>query len=230
MRAAWQAAAYFRGNPHLRGYALGKCLLDPAYPYLARSLKSAELPLLDIGCGAGVLAALLRVSGHRARITGIDPDREKISAATQALGPADCGFHVGDTGNLPPHCGDVVMLDVIHYVQPADRPHVLADIASHLAPGGTLYLRTTLRDDSWRYRVTRFEEWFVRASGWIPFVSAPFPGLLELQEAAGYAGLTLDCQPMWGTTPFNSHLLTMRRRELPVHGLESANCHRPTAK
>lgn len=211
MRAAWQAARYFRGNPRLRGYALGKSLLDPVYPYLARELATSERPLLDIGCGTGVLAALLRVTGFRASFAGIDPDHEKIAAARSALGGVGCLFAVGDTGNLPPHSGDVVMLDVIHYVVPAQRPQVVADVASRLAPGGRLFLRTTLQDGSWRYRVTRFEEWFVRASGWIPFVSAPFPTLTELQGAACSAGLAIECRPMWGCTPFNSHLLTLRK-------------------
>ncbi|GAB4172562.1 MAG: class I SAM-dependent methyltransferase [Terrimicrobiaceae bacterium] len=211
MRAAWKAAALFRGNPHLRGYAFGKCLLDPVYPFLARKLLTSGLPLLDIGCGAGVLAALLRVSGHRAAITGIDPDREKIAVANRVFGGLGCEFHVGDAEALPQHSGDVVMLDVIHYVAPEERQMVIADIGSRLAPGGTLYLRTTLRDESLRYRITRLEEWFVRASGWIPFVSAPFPSFSEIEEAADRAGLAIDCRPMWGRTPFNSHLLTMRK-------------------
>lgn len=202
-----EAAARFRRWKNLYYYAHGKMLLDPAYPWIAEELKNSRHPLLDIGCGAGHLTAFLRAAGHAAPITGVDVDVNKIAVAREVL--PDCEFLAADARELPAHSGDVVMLDVLHYFEPEVRHQLLAAIANRLGDSGTCHLRVTIRDGSWRFRVTRMEEWFVKASGWIPFASIGFPTRDELEESAAAAGLRFDIRPMWGWTPFNSYLATL---------------------
>jgi hypothetical protein len=91
------------------------------------------------------------------------------------------------------------------------RAAVIVSIGSRLAPGGRGILRLTLKDSSWRFAVTRFEEWFVRVSGWIPFRSVGFPSREEIESAARAAGLLARISPMWGMTPFNSYLVELEK-------------------
>jgi trans-aconitate methyltransferase len=204
-------AARYRRWPNLYYYAQGKLRLDPAYPFVAAALHGSDRPLLDIGCGMGLLAAWLRAHGHRGPIRGLDVDAEKVAVANDILAGEAAEFTAGDARHLPPHQGDVVVLDVLHYFPDSDQADLLRGIAAAVAPGGTAWIRVTLADRSWRYAVTRMEEWFVQASGWIPTSGWNFPTADEVAGPLTTAGLAVDARPMWGLTPFNSYLFTARR-------------------
>lgn len=212
MKPATRATALrYKAWPNLYYYAIGKLGLDPAYPVVARELSGSPRPLLDIGCGMGLLAAWLRAHGHCAPITGMDVDGEKVRLAQQLLGAESATFHTGDALGFAPHTGDVVMLDVLHYFSDDDQQRLLQKIADSLAPDGVALIRVTLADKSWRFRATQLEEWFVQASGWIPTSGWNFPTREEVGRPFRAAGFLEDARPMWGITPFNSYLFTFRR-------------------
>ena len=96
-----EASARYRQWPNLYYYAIGKIALDPAYPAVASILRGSQRPLLDLGCGMGLLAAYLRANGHRAPILGLDVDQRKIDVAQQVLGGTRQEFHAGDAMNFP---------------------------------------------------------------------------------------------------------------------------------
>ncbi len=209
--AARATVTRYKPWPNLYYYAIGKLALDPAYPAVARELAASPRPLLDIGCGMGLLAAWLRAHGHRAPITGMDVDAGKIHLARQLLGAENAIFHAGDALDFAPHSGDVVMLDVLHYFTDGGQQRLLQKIAGSLAPDGVALIRVTLNDKSWRFTATKMEEWFVHASGWIPTSGWNFPTRDEVGRPFRAAGFIEDARPMWGITPFNSHLFTFRR-------------------
>ncbi len=213
MNPAERAADRFRASRFLHGYAKGKATWDPAYPAVAASLQQSEFPLLDIGCGVGLLAAYLRESGCRQPILGIEPDVAKIRMATEqvANGYAQVEFRVGDARDLPEFSGDVVMLDVLHYMDAACQRSVLEGISSRIRPGGRALIRTTFRDGSWRYYATLLEEVFVRVSGWIRGGRCHFPTRDEVTAPFRGPEWQVSVTPMWGRTPFNSHLVVVQR-------------------
>lgn len=208
------AAERFRGHHRLYGYAKGKIAWDPAYEAVAVRLKDSQRPLLDIGCGVGLLAAHLRESGCEQPILGIEPDASKVELARRKVADYyhDLEFRVGSAENLPAFSGDVVMLDVLHYMAPEIQQAVLGSVAECLAPGDRALIRTTFRDGSWRYRATIWEEAFVRLSGWIRGGRCLFPTREEVSRPFLARGWEVRVEPMWGRTPFNSHLIEVRRR------------------
>ncbi|MCX6971600.1 MAG: class I SAM-dependent methyltransferase [Verrucomicrobia bacterium] len=213
MTAALRAAERFRRSRFLQGYCKGKATWDPAYPAVAELLRNSSHPVLDIGCGVGLLAAYLRESGCGQRILGIEPDAAKIQIATELVagGYPLLEFQTGDARALPDFSGDIVMLDVLHYM-PADvQRGVLEQIAARIRPGGRAMIRTTFRDNSWRYYATMVEEGFVRISGWIRGGACHFPTRDEV--AAPFQGpeWKVSVSPMWGRTPFNSHMVEIHR-------------------
>ena len=206
-----EAAGRYRSWPNLYYYAIGKIALDPAYPAVAKALRESTRPLLDLGCGMGLLAAYLRASGHRAPILGLDVDQQKIDVAQKVLSGNGERFRAGDAIDFPDHFGDVVMLDVLHYFDDEDQQRLLKKIAASIAPNGVALIRLALNESNWRFTATRMEEWFVHFSRWIPVQGWNFPK--REQVLMPFTGLDIesDVRPMWGLTPFNSHLFTFRR-------------------
>lgn len=207
-----EAAARYRRWPNLYYYAIGKMALDPAYSAVANALRKSAHPLLDLGCGIGLLAAYLRAQGHRAPILGLDLDEKKINVASQVLTGEGENFRTGDAMDFQEHCGDIVMLDVLHYFNDADQQRLLGRIAASLAPRGVALIRLALKESNWRFAATRAEEWFVHFSRWIPMQGWNFPAREEVLSPFARPGLESDVRPMWGWTPFNSYLFTIRRK------------------
>ena len=204
----------YRPWPRLYYYAGPKMRWDPAYPAVVRSLSGSSAPVLDIGCGAGLLAAYLRESGLKSPILGLEPCQEKIEIANKAIASAypDTVFTTGDARELPPHHGHVVMLDVLHYFSDAEQKAVLQAVCDRVAPGCYALIRFTAKDWSWRYIFTQIEELIVRGSGWIVGGKWNFPTRECVVDPFNEAGFVSTITPMWGRTPFNSYLGVFQRR------------------
>jgi 2-polyprenyl-3-methyl-5-hydroxy-6-metoxy-1,4-benzoquinol methylase len=193
-----------------RGYVRGKLAGDPVYAAIAGVLAGAPpLPLLDIGCGMGLLGQYLHDHGLLHGYLGIDHDARKIDAARDAaaaLGDA-LQWRRADAAELPDFHGHVALLDVLHYLPAARQAPLLALAARHLAPSGRLLIRNVLREANWRYHATRVEEFFLHATGWMRVGAQHYPSAAELRSALENAGLSVRIAPLRGHTPFNSYLV-----------------------
>ena len=196
----------------LQGYVRGKLRSDPVYAAAAREVLAAPAPVLDVGCGIGLLGHYLRASGCNTDYLGLDLDAEKISiakrAATQSHG---LRFVAGSCDTLPPWQGHVVLLDILHYLSAEQQQAILRAAAERVAPGASLIVRNVLRDDSWRFAITRFEELFMRSIRWMRYGVQHYPDAESLREPLAATGLNVNVQPLWAGTPFNSYLLIARR-------------------
>jgi 2-polyprenyl-3-methyl-5-hydroxy-6-metoxy-1,4-benzoquinol methylase len=210
-------AAHYAQRRH-RIYARWKLKTDPAYAATAALLKDSTLPLLDVGCGIGLLGQYLHASGTRIHYTGVDHDGFKIGIAQAAARHAgleqELDLRCADAATLPPVSGHVVLLDILHYLPAARHRELLQVAIGHLAPDGLLVIRNVLREANWRFHATRVEEFFLRYSGWIPGGAQYYPSAAELREPAEAAGLAVHIAPLRGRTPYNSYLLVARHRQL----------------
>ena len=214
LAARWRVSQRFRFG-HDRTYTFCKLLLDPVYTAVLAELRPApELPLLDVGCGPGLLAAVLRDGGFRAPILGIDYDPRKTDAATEALhGHPECSFHPGDARSLlPVHAGHVTILDILQYFSPAETARLLERAARCVAPGGLLLIRSSLRDHSWRFRLSRATDWIAKASAWMKESPKHYPSREEITAILAGAGLTGSVRKLSGPLPLNNYLLVFGRK------------------
>ncbi|KRE87620.1 methyltransferase type 11 [Rhodanobacter sp. Soil772] len=197
-----------------RGYVRGKLAGDPVYAATATLVAGTTLPLLDIGCGIGLLGLYLHTLGHTQPYLGVDHDARKIAAGQQAVQRAGLdalmSLRHADVAELPPMHGHVALLDVLHYLPAERQPILLREAARHLAPEGCLIIRNVLREPNWRFHVTRVEEFFLRTSGWIPGGAQHYPSADELRAPLQDAGLHVRIEPLRGRTPFNSYLIVAR--------------------
>jgi len=202
-----------RGHRH---YPASKAHMDPAYAAVARELEGDGRPLLDIGCGLGLLGLYLRESGWRGEYLGTDFDADKVAAARAAAeGLPAMRFVEGDARVLPASSGHVVLLDVLHYLPQDDQAALLREAAVRVAPGAMLLVRNVLRAPNWRFRATVVEEWLLHATRWMRSPARHFPTRAEIEAPLREAGFEVDASPLWGNTPFNSFLLLALRPAAP---------------
>jgi SAM-dependent methyltransferase len=204
-----RVAAHFSDLRPLYYYSRGKMRWDPAYPLLARLLRDSRTPVLDLGCGVGLLGAYARECGCARPWHGVDLDAKKITLARERILPAypDLAFSHGNAADFSPSGSDLVALDVLHYFSTTQQISLLQKWARDIAPGRRMFLRNGVRDAvGWRHLATNLEEAWVRGSGWITGGNWSFPAKSTVQETLRAAGLRVVAVPLWGRTPFSSYL------------------------
>ena len=117
--------------------------------------RASGTDILDVGCGHGVLAALLLHGHAERRVVGIDPDARKIAWANASLGKDPrAEFRACTIDELaaerPAAFDCVVVADVLYLIPRETWPSFLAATRAVLRPGGRLVLKDAEDDGSWR--------------------------------------------------------------------------------
>lgn len=209
-----RVASLFPKRTHFH-YVRGKLRTDPLYAAVHDQLTGTVLPLLDLGCGLGVLAYYLRERGLRIPIHGLDYDAKKIDFANRAIpasGFSHLSFAFHDARNgLPPHNGDVTILDILQFFTPPQQETLLTQAAGLVPPGGKLIIRSGIRDSSWRFKVTIAGDLLARATFWMKAAPTHYPAAGDFTRILSPFG-NVSLQPLWGGTPFNNHLIVLNRK------------------
>lgn len=199
----------------LRQYVGSKLRNDPIFRTAFELFGPTPKPLLDVGCGIGLLGFYLRAREWNQRVVGVDRDERKIKRAREIAidgGYVELDFHSDDVRiAVPEFAGNVALFDVLHYLSRDDQRELLFRLARNVAPGGMLVIRDAPRDGRPRFWLTFVAELFAQAISWNVGTSLHFPSREEL--AAPFAGGEFSHQqrPLWGTTPFNNHLFIFSR-------------------
>ena len=203
------------GNRTLYYYSRAKLRTDPLYPGVIEALRGTTLPVLDVGCGIGLLAHALRAQGLSMAYRGIDIDAPKIAEAHRGAARAglrDVAFDVVDVEDgLPAHRGSVTVLDVLQFVPAQGQLDVVAAAIERVAPGGRLVIRTGLDDGSARARTTRRIDVLSRVLQWMPSSPKRYPDPDALRAQFESAGLRASFTPLFGNTPFNNWRIVASR-------------------
>lgn len=194
----------------LQGYVRWKIRTDPAYSAALEALRGRDLPLIDLGCGLGLLAFYLREHGYTAPVIGVDFDERKIEAARLAARKyRGVDFIAGDARDPLPEGHSVVILDILHYFDSASQQKILTNAARVVPPGGAVILRQPIRDASWRYRLTKRVDSLARTFKWMKAESLNYPTREEV--TAPFAGFARDIRPLWGRMPYNTYFFVFTR-------------------
>jgi ubiquinone/menaquinone biosynthesis C-methylase UbiE len=120
--------------------------IEPAHRRLAEQaeLESAER-VLEIGCGTGNLALLVKRMRPQLEVVGLDPDPKALARASRKARHAglavklDRGF--ADELPYPDGCFDRVLSSLMfHHVEADRRAASLRQVLRVLRPGGSLHL------------------------------------------------------------------------------------------
>ena len=202
------------GERWLRIYARRKLRCDPVFPAAFELLRASNQPLIDIGCGVGLLAFYLRERSFVAPISGLDCDRRKVERAQAVAKGAyrDLEFIEQDVCEPIARAGNVVLFDLLHYLRPNEQARLLNRLVSRVAPGGMLVIRDCPRDSNARFWCTHLAERFAQATTWNMSVPLHFPTREQIFAPFEEELFSRQTHPLWGRTPFNNHLFVFRRR------------------
>lgn len=196
-------------------YVRGKLRIDPLYAAAEKVFRNNPLPLMDIGCGMGLLGMYLAEKSQQRDYVGVDNDPRKIASANVIVDKCypRMRFVQSEADALPDFSGNVALLDALHYMPYELQARVINAAAERVAPGGVLMIRNCLRDHSWRYYATRFEEKILHWTGWMHAAGDQFPSREEIVEPLQRHGLDVEVSPLWGRTPYNSYMVLARRAD-----------------
>lgn len=202
-------------------FVRGKLRYDPVYFSL---LRSGALPqegkLLDLGCGRGLLLALLATAhdpaGPRLDLHGIEGSRKIAEVARRALGE-DAHVEAADLRDVSdlPKARVVLLLDVLHYMPAAAQEDLLARIAAALEPGGILLIRDADAGAGWRFTATRIQERACALARRHWRQRFHYRSQAEWMSLLEKNGLTPTAEPMAQGTPYSNVLIGGRKGGAP---------------
>ena len=175
---------------------------------------AAQNPILDVGCGVGLLAFYLRERACRQPVLGLDLDARKIRYGSRV---ATAHYHDIDLrhqdvlGTIPVFSGNVALFDVLHYLPQATQDSLLSHLAGCVAPGGLLIIRDCPRESRPRFWMTWLAEKFAQTVSWNLNVALHFPSRTGINRIFGESEFERESRPLWGMSPFNNHLFVFRR-------------------
>lgn len=217
------AKRYVESGPFAWEFVRGKLRYDPVYFHL---LQGGRLPeegrLCDLGCGRGIVLALLATARAREEqgawpagwpapprllLSAIEGRRRHAEIAAKALAGQGEVTH-GDLRTTALPTADLfLLLDVLHYLDAAAQEDLLDRLAAALPPGGAVLLRDADAAGGVRFAATRLQERLCAlARGHLRQrfhyrTAEDWMGMLEKR------GLTATKEPMAMGTPYANVLI-----------------------
>ena len=209
-------------------FANGKLRLDPVYrEILALGLLPREGTLADLGCGQGLMLALISTARELhgrgvwpagwpdppagLRLYGVEDRVPMVAKARQAL-QGDATILQGDLRAIPlPRCDVALLFDVVHLMPPGDQDDLLSRVSEAIRPGGLLILREADAAGGWRFRAVRLGNWLCRAVQGQWRRRFHFRSASEWSRRLSELGFTVEARPMRGNMPFANVVLYARR-------------------
>jgi uncharacterized protein (DUF2062 family)/2-polyprenyl-3-methyl-5-hydroxy-6-metoxy-1,4-benzoquinol methylase len=200
-------------------FGRGKLRGDPLY---RRVLADGVLPpggtLVDVGCGQGLMLALLIEAADASRgpaydaLIGIETRPRIAAIARQALG-GRAAIVEGDARTLlPPAFTVALFFDVLHMMPAVDQEALLESAARSVEPGGVILIRETDATAGWRFNAVRLGNRLKAIAGGNWRQTFHFRTAAEWTLLSNGLGFDVERRGTSEGTPFANVLFVLRRR------------------
>jgi SAM-dependent methyltransferase len=131
---------------------------------VAELVPAGVRSVVELGCGLGVFANVLKVLRPELAVTGVDVDRDRVAAARKTVdGRAGLTFVYGDAAAYVDGHGPfdaVVIVDMLYLLPPDDQDRLITHVARSLRPNGYLIIKEMTDRPAWKRRWCALQEWF----------------------------------------------------------------------
>ena len=195
-------------------FARGKLRGDPLYREV---LLGERLPsggsLLDIGCGQGLMLALLAESNLFDRMVGIEMRPHRARLARAALGD-DAEIIESDARMVSPRGFRAVLLfDVLQMMPRVDQDALLSTAVDALEPGGIILVREADASAGWRFWAVRIGNRLTAVTSGVWRQPFAFRTASEWRDCFSRHGLDVEMIEASTGTPFANHLFRLTVRQ-----------------
>ena len=205
-------------------FARGKLRADPVYrAILELGLLRGHARILDLGCGQGLLASWLHAAErcyergswpggwppapHALSTRGIELMARDVERARCALGSVS-DISQADIRSTAFGAADaVVILDVLHYMDPQAQLEVLQRVRAALPPRGLLLLRVGDAGGGLRFRYGQLSDKLVMLLRGHSIVAQHCRSVAQWRLLLRECGFDSEARPMSQGTPFANVLL-----------------------
>jgi SAM-dependent methyltransferase len=205
-------------------FARGKLSGDPVYRAVWEGPWIRPGPVVDIGCGQGLMLSLFAGSREQpdlypqfawrrdCPLYGIETRPAVAHIAQRALA-VEARILGSDARTTPLPTGQTLLLfDVLHMMSAGDQDALLDAALAALSSDGVLLIREADASAGWRFRLVR---WANRGKALLKGYSSRsfhFRSSIAWKSWLESRGLAVETHPMHAGTPFGNHLLIARRR------------------
>lgn len=197
-----------------REFVRRKLRYDPIFRTLPRLIPDGT-DVCDVGCGRGLLLAVLAARGHRGTLWGSDWDEARLATARHLSGErGDVQLARADARSAPiPDADVLVLVDLLHYLAPPEQDAVLEAALRRLRPGGRLLLRDmdVSPGAGWRGGLHRVQERLTTALGVNRGERVAPPDLDAIQAHLAGRGFSVRSQRIAGWFGSTDRLLVADR-------------------
>ena len=150
------STCYQKTDLKTRLHVYGRWMLCPFHHLLEHIPQEGYH--LDVGCGHGLLLALMRRRSSTQILKGIDISTQKIGQAKRAV-PLNIFFETSDVRDLKPASFDTVsVIDVLYLLSTPQKLDFLKSCYSVLREGGKLVVKEVTKGSGWKSLFTFFQE------------------------------------------------------------------------
>ncbi|MFN3135036.1 MAG: class I SAM-dependent methyltransferase [Candidatus Kryptonium sp.] len=114
--------------------------------------------VLDYGCGYGIFANYIKMKNEKLKVIGFDISKMRIDEARKTSDKTGVEF----VDKLDDFKFDdlklVLLVDVLIFLRLDEKIELLKKIYSSLTTGGIVFIKDTLKSNSFRFKYTYFEE------------------------------------------------------------------------
>ena len=222
------ASLYQSSGKFALNFARGKLRHDPVFlAVLKNGLIKNGMTILDLGCGQGLLFALLISAGSQYRrgawpndwpapalgldLQGIEFRESEVAIARKALGSTASIISLDLSDGQIPRADVVTLFDVLHYLDADAQVSLIKRIANAISPGGLLLVRDADAAAGFSYRVTHFAERIAAICRGHFRQRFHFRSRAEWNALFSENGFAIETLPMSEGTPFANFLWVARR-------------------